>query len=190
MKISSAKFVRPLIPETDNEYMDEFPHIAVIGRSNVGKSSLINSITEQKDLARTSSRPGHTQQINLFLINKAVFLADLPGYGYANHNKEKRLSLENLIFWYLGQKEYPLKKIILIVDANVGATPLDLDMNDFLSKFDYPVIVIANKFDKIKKNKQAQALQNLKIQFPNQKIIPHSSISKEGKAEIIQEIIK
>src|SRR3989344_2302589 len=100
MQITSAEFVKGVVGE-DEILTDGTPQIAFIGRSNVGKSSVINSLAQKKDLARTSAFPGRTQEINLFLINRSFYLVDLPGYGYAKMSKEKQFELQDLIAWYL-----------------------------------------------------------------------------------------
>ena len=114
MLINSAVFVKG-INGTDKLLESTIPQVAVIGRSNVGKSSLINSLTGKKGLAITSHFPGRTREINLFLINKKLYLLDLPGYGYAKASHEVRESLFKLIDWYLFKSEYKQKKVVLIV---------------------------------------------------------------------------
>src|SRR3989338_1650650 len=127
MSIRSATFVKGIVG-TDEVLNDHYPQIAFIGRSNSGKSSLINSLTNQKKLARTSPLPGRTQEINLFFINRDTYFLDLPGYGYAKVSKDDREWLQKVIQWYLFKSEYVQKKIVLILDAKVGPTDKDLDM--------------------------------------------------------------
>src|SRR5271154_4093635 len=117
-QISSAKFMRG-IAGTDDLLGDGKPQVAFIGRSNVGKSSIINSLTGQKDLARISDTPGRTQEINIYSINNKLYLLDLPGYGYAKGSKMLQERLHTLIYWYLYESSYQAKKIVLIMDANI-----------------------------------------------------------------------
>src|SRR5437763_545663 len=130
MNITSAKFVKGVVGE-DEILDDGIPQIAFIGRSNVGKSSVINTLTNQKGLAKTSSLPGRTQQINLFLISAAgvsglFYFVDLPGYGFAKGSREAQGQIQNLIYWYLLNSHYVQKEVVLIVDAEIG-----LSKNDF-----------------------------------------------------------
>jgi len=113
MKIKSAEFIKGAVG-ADNIFENEIPQIVFIGRSNVGKSSVINSLANQKNLAKTSSFPGRTQEINIFLINKAFYLIDLPGYGFAKIPKEVRYKIQKMISWYLFDSDYVFKKVVLI----------------------------------------------------------------------------
>ncbi len=191
MNINSAKFIRGIVMDQEVHY-ERFPLFAVIGRSNVGKSSFINTITSIKGLAHTGGRPGVTQQVNLFLLNKRTYLADMPGYGYARISGEQRNVLENLIFgfldWrHLGETQITSVKVFHLVDANVGPTALDLDMREFLSGQPYEVVIIANKADKLKSGPLAKAMANIKKLFPEAKIIPFSSKTGLGKKEVLKE---
>lgn len=187
MEINSAQFVKGL---TRNQPLprEKFPQYAVVGRSNVGKSSFINTLTKQKNLARTSSTPGRTQQINIFLLNKHFFLADLPGYGFAKMSKEQRIQMENLIFWYLGETGIQFKRVFQIIDASIGPTPLDLEMSDYLLQQDFQTVIIANKIDKVKSSQVFMALKNIKISYPEQLIIPYSNVTGEGRKEVLKEL--
>ncbi|MEK7066054.1 MAG: ribosome biogenesis GTP-binding protein YihA/YsxC, partial [Patescibacteria group bacterium] len=131
MKIKSAKFIRG-VTGTDEILEDGVPQVAFIGRSNVGKSSTINSLVGQKDLARTSSFPGRTQELNVFLITpekgSPFYLVDLPGYGFAKGAISKQEQILKLIRWYLTDSGIEQKKVVLIIDASVGATANDLEM--------------------------------------------------------------
>src|SRR5579864_4839283 len=113
MNITSAKFVKGVVVD-DEVLNDGVPQIAFIGRSNVGKSSVINSLANQNGLAKTSSFPGRTQQINIYLVNKSFYLVDLPGYGYAKASKAEQEKLQQLIYWYLLGSDYEQKKVLLI----------------------------------------------------------------------------
>src|SRR3989344_1274375 len=127
MKIESAQFVKSVLG-SDSIFEDGIPQVAFIGRSNVGKSSVINSLVNQNDLAKTSSFPGRTQKINLFLINNSLYFVDLPGYGYAKAPDKLRNSLRAMVNWYFFVSDCKQKKVVLIIDANVGPTKDDLDI--------------------------------------------------------------
>src|SRR5881394_1791063 len=121
MNIKSADFVKGITGD-DIILTDNIPQIAFIGRSNVGKSSVINSLANKKAMARSSSSAGRTKEINFFLINKDFYLVDLPGYGFAHGSLDERKNIQQLIYWYLTNPEVEQKKVVLIIDANVGVT--------------------------------------------------------------------
>ena len=187
MHIRSAKFIKGIV-EADDFLSDGKPQIAFIGRSNVGKSSVINALTNQKDLARTSSTPGRTQQINLFLINGSFYLVDLPGYGFAQMSQEGQDQLQELIRWYLWESGYKQKKIVLIIDAKVGPTVNDLEMLRTLEEYNKEVIVVANKVDKLKNSERTKQLQKIKSAIGDHEMIPCSATKKIGLAQLSQEI--
>lgn len=187
MQIVSAKFIKG-INGSDEILEGGLPQIAFIGRSNVGKSSVINSLTRQKGLALTSAYPGHTRQINLFLINNSFYLLDLPGYGFARASREVREHLFKLIDWYLFKSPYRQKKVVLIIDANIGLTDDDLEMLAALEDFNKDVVVVANKIDKIKKSKYDGQLSEIKDAVGEHKIIPYSSHDKIGRNALLGEI--
>ena len=149
MRITSASFIKGIVDD-DPILGDGTPQIAFIGRSNVGKSSLINTLTNQGGLARTSSFPGRTQEINIFLINKSFYLVDLPGYGFARASSAGRDKISDLIHSYLFNSNYEQKKVVLIIDANVGPTDKDIAMLCALEDHKKSIVIVANKIDKIK----------------------------------------
>ena len=187
MNITSATFIKGIVGE-DPILEDGVPHVAFIGRSNVGKSSIINHITRQKDLARTSSTPGRTQQLNVFLVNKSLYLIDLPGYGYAKGTWEAQQELHGLIHWYLLSSRYKQKLVVLIIDGNIGPTDKDLSMLNSLESQKKNVIIVANKFDKVKKSSAAHHLAQLQTRLGNYKIIPYSATTHLGAAALLKEI--
>ncbi len=191
MNITSAKFVKGIVNE--NEILDDgTPQVAFIGRSNVGKSSLINALTGQKDLAKTSSFPGRTQQLNIFLITATgkskVYLVDLPGYGFAKASKQDQAMLQQLIHWYLLGSHYEQKKVVLIIDAVVGLTETDFRMLNSLEQDGKNVVIVANKIDKLKKNDVQNQLKRIKETAGDYKIIPISAEKKIGINELAKEL--
>jgi GTP-binding protein len=189
MTVTSAKFVKSLVGP-DEILEDGIPQIAFVGRSNVGKSSLINSLTNQKGLARTSSFPGHTQEVNLFLVNKAFYFVDLPGYGFAQASKETQERLQRLIYWYLLDSPYQQKKVVLILDAKVGATESDEKMLHSLEEQGKDIIIVANKIDKLKSSERKQKIEEVRNLAGDLKVIPYSSEKKIGIAELANEIFR
>lgn len=138
---------------------DPFPEYAFIGRSNVGKSSLINMLVERKKLAKTSSTPGKTRLINHFLINKKWFLADLPGYGYAKISKKERESFARMIEEYATRRAN-LVCFFVLVDARIPPQQLDLDFIGWLAESNLPFVIVLTKVDKIS---QREKLKNLSL---------------------------
>ena len=188
MNISTAIFVKSVVA-ADPILDDGTPQIAFIGRSNVGKSSIINRLTHQKDLARTSALPGRTQQLNIFLINKSHYLIDLPGYGYAKASWEGQQELHRLINWYLLSSPYNQTLIVLIIDANIGPTDRDMQMLRSLENQKKNIIVVANKIDKIKKSDYQKQLQKIQLAIGRYKIVPFSVKKNIGVSELNQEIL-
>jgi GTP-binding protein len=187
MKIKSAKFLRG-VTGPDRLLGSHYPQIAFIGRSNVGKSSVINSLTGQKGLAITSSAPGRTQQVNIFFINENFYLVDLPGYGFAKVGKAGMKRIEDLINWYLFLSGYPQKRVVLIIDAKVGVTKDDLEMLAALTESGKDIVIVANKIDKLKKselNRQMDAIAKAVGGLP---VIPYSAEKKLGIKELSEAI--
>jgi GTP-binding protein len=147
VKIASAEFVRSAVA-ADGFLRDGRPQVAFVGRSNVGKSSLLNRLLGRKALARISRTPGRTRAVNYFLVNERVWFVDLPGYGFAKAGWEERRQWAALVEAYLsGAAE--VAQVVLLVDAKVGATPLDVQAYEYLAGFGASVVVAATKADKI-----------------------------------------
>ncbi|MBC8144184.1 MAG: YihA family ribosome biogenesis GTP-binding protein [bacterium] len=138
----------------------EFPEIAFVGRSNVGKSSLLNSLTSRKSLAKTSGTPGKTRQINFFRINAALTFVDLPGYGYAKVSKDERDAWSRLIESYLTNREQ-LKLVVALSDIRHEPTALDLNLFTWLDETDLPFIVVLTKYDKVSPAQAAARVDEL-----------------------------
>lgn len=167
---------------------DDTPQVAFIGRSNVGKSSLLNSLTGRKDLARTSKTPGRTQEINVFLINHTHYFLDLPGYGYAKLSGSAREKLYKLINWYLFDTDLD-PKVVVLIDSVVGPTPDDLDMLRSLEQAGKQIVIVLNKVDKIKKSQYHTHIKKLAAQFNGHKVFPYSSKTKAGRVELLTELL-
>jgi GTP-binding protein len=191
MNIKSAKFIKGVVGE-DEILDDGVPQIAFIGRSNVGKSSVINSLTNQKNLARTSAFPGHTQEINVFLISASsgnkFYLVDLPGYGFAKASKDTQERLQQLIYWYLLDSHYRQKKIVLIIDAYIGLTENDFKMLSSLEEQNKDIAIVANKVDKIKKSDLKNQLKKIQDSVGDHEVIAYSAENKIGVVELVNKI--
>ena len=193
-QISSAKFMRG-VAGTDELLGDGTPQVAFVGRSNVGKSSIINSLTrvkgpDGKGLARTSNTPGMTQQINIYLINNSLYLLDLPGYGYAKAAPATKERIQKLIYWYLYDSAYPQKKVVLVIDANVGPTEFDMQMLRSLQEHQKSILIVANKVDKIKKSDYEAKIATFSELPGNPRFIPYSSEKKIGVEELTKAILE
>lgn len=189
MNIISAKFIKGIVA-ADELLDDGKDQIAFIGRSNVGKSSTINALTKKPGLAKTSSFPGRTQEINVFLINKLFYLIDLPGYGYTKTSRYAREQIQKLIYWYLLDSKYRQKKVVLIIDANVGPTENDLKMLQSLQDKGKDIIVIANKIDKVKRSIQQKQLKKIQNIIGHHKVIPFSTEKNIGLQELTAKILE
>lgn len=182
MNITSAVFKRG-IKGTNDILEDGVPQIAFIGRSNAGKSSLINSLTNNKKLAVASKTPGRTQEINVFLINGTHYFLDLPGYGFTKTKVEVWEKLGKLIYWYLFDSPYE-QKVVLIVDSEIGPTIDDLEMLKELERAGKDIVIVVNKVDKIKRSQYLNQLKKLQSQMPGHILFPYSSESKVGIEEL------
>lgn len=187
MEYIDAKFLTTAVkPE---QYPDTFvPEIAFVGRSNVGKSSLINCLTNRTKLARTSSSPGKTATINFYEIESKYRLVDLPGYGYAKVSKQEQERWAKMIETYLSDR-YNLVQVVQLVDARHKPTRDDITMIDWIRSFGYRPIVVATKLDKLKKSQieanLTQIYETLGLD-DNSILFPFSSETREGKEEILE----
>lgn len=162
--------------------------IAFLGRSNVGKSSLINSLLMRKGLARTSNTPGRTQSINFFLINDSFYFTDLPGYGYARVSKTMRADWGKMAEEYLSERK-ELALCVQLVDSRHTPTPLDIQLNDWLKHNDKPFIVVATKADKLSNNELSKSMKTAKATLMDSKILTYSATTGRGRDEVWSEIL-
>lgn len=186
MKITSAEFVKSAF-EKSHWTVDSLPEIAFLGRSNVGKSSLINSLLGRKGLARTSNTPGRTQSINFFLVNESFYFVDLPGYGFAKVSKQMRSDWGKMAEEYLAERSQ-LRLSIQLVDSRHKPTKLDLQLNEWLRYYDKKHIIVATKADKLSNNQINKNLRQTAGAFPESKVIAYSSITGKGRDALWREI--
>ncbi|MFQ5823980.1 MAG: ribosome biogenesis GTP-binding protein YihA/YsxC [bacterium] len=190
MKITSVEFIKSV--ENINEIpQDNLKEIAFAGRSNVGKSSLINCLLNRKKLAKTSSTPGKTRQLNYFKINNKFYFVDLPGYGFAKVSKKKKALWQQLIESYI--KGSPnLKGVISIVDSRVGLTELDLQLLEWMKSLNIPVVLVATKSDKLSKSSLTNQISKISEQLVDTYsgyVYPFSTVSALGKKQVWREIL-
>jgi len=186
VKISSARFVKSAT-RPDDFPRDQRPEIAFCGRSNIGKSSLLNTLTEVRGLARTSSSPGRTQTINFFLIDERMYFVDLPGYGYAKVSKTVKESWVPMIEGYLRNREQ-LKLAVMLVDSRIPPTDSDQVMKQWLDDHGIRNTVIFTKTDKLSNNQLSRALQIGAQSINTKEIIAFSAVTGAGKDKILARI--
>jgi len=186
VRISSARFVKSA-KQPDDFPHDKRPEVAFCGRSNIGKSSLLNALTNSRGLARTSSTPGRTQTINFFLVDERVYFVDLPGYGYAKVSKATRETFGQMIEAYLGGRKQ-LKLALMLVDCRIPPTESDRMMKEWLDHYGIPNAVVLMKADKLSKIKLNQALRMSAQQLGTKEIIAFSAVTGFGKDAVVSRI--
>ncbi len=185
MKIETSN-LETIAVRTSQYPTDNRPEFVLCGRSNVGKSSFINTILGRKNYAHTSGKPGKTQTLNFYLVNEKFYLVDVPGYGYAGVSKEKQRKFGLMIEEYLQTREN-LKCVFLLVDFRHKVTENDILMYNFLKYYELPTVVVATKYDKVKnsqKEKTEKALKESLKLLPQDKLVVFSSVTKKGREEI------
>ena len=189
MKIVNS-FLKVIATRISQYPDDELPEFLLVGRSNVGKSSFINTILNKRGLARTSATPGKTQTLNFYLANNSFYLVDVPGYGYASINREQQKKMGLMIEEYLENRE-ELKRVFMIVDYRIKPTEDDILMYQFLKYYDIPVTIIASKADKVGGSKREHNLQVIRKAIDlaqGDEIIEFSSVTKQGREEVLNRI--
>lgn len=184
MKVTQAEIVISAVQQSQYPE-DKLPEIVLLGRSNVGKSSFINTLIQRKGLARTSSQPGKTQTMNFYKINDAFYFVDMPGYGYAKVSKKEREKWGVMIEEYL-QKRENMVLVLLLVDSRHEPTEDDRLMYDWLTYYGLDPVIIATKADKISKVRQKKAVDNIFNTLRPRKrsdVILFSAATKMGKDE-------
>lgn len=188
MIIKTVDFIKSSVkPSQYPEY--DFPEIAFAGRSNVGKSSLINTLIQRKDMVKTSSKPGCTQLINFFLVNENLSFVDLPGYGYAKVSKKIRSQWQPMVNLYLSQRK-SLLGLILLIDIRRDPEKEEFDMMEWLEAHEIPYLVVLTKSDKLSKTEQQKRLLSICSQMNREKnnVILFSTRTKMGRDTILGEI--
>ena len=189
MKIDSVDLYISAVRRS--QYPEEgLPEFIMIGRSNVGKSSFMNTLVNRKNMARISGRPGKTNTLNFYLVNEAFYLVDVPGYGYAAVSKEEQKKFGLMIEEYL-EKRDPLKRVFLLIDFRHKPSEDDLLMYNFLKYYGIPVTIIATKVDKVgpsRKEKNLKIINEALDLVVGDDLILFSSISKLGREEVLNKI--
>ena len=193
MQILSAEFMKSAAAPGDYP-VDGLPHIAVAGRSNVGKSSLLNMLVQRKNLVKTSQVPGKTRLINFFLINKnggpgsAFYLVDIPGFGYAKVGRAEKRLMETAIETYFRSSKQ-LRGMLYLIDSRVTESQVDREALDWLQEFDIPILAVATKGDKLNKSEAKKALDGIATRYglPEAPLMT-SADKKVGREEVLEQI--
>ncbi|WP_040907800.1 ribosome biogenesis GTP-binding protein YihA/YsxC [Youngiibacter fragilis] len=188
MTIKNSEFMTSAVKK-DQYPEGGYPEVAFVGRSNVGKSTIINSLTNRKKLAKVSNTPGRTRLVNFFLIDNTCSLVDLPGYGYAKISKSEKLAWGKIIEEYLMNRP-DLKKVVLLVDARHKPTEDDVLMIKYLRHYSIEVIVVATKLDKLKRNdiRKSENIIRETLGLSEEKVLFYSALTKENLQKVIDEI--
>ncbi len=190
MKVRSARFVTAAVRAADLP-SDGLLQIAFAGRSNVGKSSLINRMLGRRKLANTSSRPGRTRTVNFFLIDESWYVVDLPGYGYARASKREREAWGRSVERYL-RSATEVAHVVLLIDAKVGATPLDCEAHGYLRGLGFEPVVAATKIDRVARGARSRSVAGIaeRLGMPAGALLfPVSSRTGEGVARLAFELL-
>jgi len=184
MIVHSANFITSA-PALASCPESEWPEIAFAGRSNVGKSSLVNCLLNRKGLVRTSSTPGRTQLLNYFAINEALHFVDLPGYGFARAPRSVREKWQPMVHGYLQGRE-SLRAVIWLLDVRRDPSPEDLEFLDWLEESEIPTIPVVTKVDKVSKNELGRSLAKISSAtgLPKELLTPFSVQTRQGHSEV------
>ena len=181
MKASTAEFVCSAHHRRQFS-RDGLPEVAFVGRSNVGKSSLLNRLLHRKNLARTGSTPGRTRAVNYFLVDGKLYFVDLPGYGFAKAPRTERQRWADLMDDYFGRPDAPPTLLVQLVDGKVGATRLDVEALDWFHSLGQQPLVVATKIDKLPRTRRPRALAAVgqRLGYASETIVPFSAVTGEG----------
>ena len=186
MIIKSSEYAVSAVKE-EQYPKDNLPEIALAGRSNVGKSSLMNTLLKRKNLARTSSQPGKTQTLNFYLVNDDFYLVDVPGYGYAKVSQKRRQEFGEMIQDYLETRPN-LKGLIILIDSRHEPTKDDISMYEYAQYLNIPILVVCTKMDKIKKNQTNKVMTGLRkkldLNYDHVTVLTFSSVTKFHVTEL------
>jgi GTP-binding protein len=188
--IRSLEFIGPMATAGGWRPPSELPEVAFAGRSNVGKSSLLNQLVRRKAFARVSNTPGRTREINFFKVNDQFVLADLPGYGYARISKDRKAEWRPLIEGYLGNSPM-LRGVVQLLDVRHDPTGDDRQMLDFLAELETPTVVVLTKIDKLKPRAAAERMKEIgeSLQLDADQMIPFSAVTGAGRDELAEALV-
>lgn len=188
MRIQAIEFLKGVIG-SEGLPQPKRPTIAFFGRSNVGKSSILNCLAG-KTVARANQKPGRTTEINYYLVNEKFYMADLPGYGYAKLPEALRKKISGYLSWFAADQRIAVSLAVLVIDAEIGAKESDRETFRLLQEYNRPMIILANKSDKGKRNDVFQNIRQLEKEFAPAAVIRFSAKTGEGKEGVLEHIGK
>lgn len=185
MKIKDAEFIKSISINDTKIFFESRNELVFVGRSNVGKSSLMNALMQRKDLVKTSSRPWKTRTANIFIVNGKYHFTDLPGYGFAKLGQEHREDLDSLISWYLEEKRHTIRQVVLICDAKIWPQQTDIDMYNYITNdLKLPITVVMSKIDKLSRSDSDKSKHHTEQTFFGSRVMWISSTKKDGIDEL------
>lgn len=176
MKIKEVSFLKSVSINDNRVFFENKDEIVFVGRSNMGKSTLMNKLFNKKDMVKTSARPGKTKTANIFVVNKKYYYTDLPWYGFARLGKEVREHLDALISWYLEERRNNIKKVVMLIDSKIGPQESDVEMFSYIQELWLPITIVLSKIDRLSKSEVTKSLTATQKQFFGQQVIPVSSL--------------
>jgi GTP-binding protein len=188
MQIKTAEFKKG-IKGTDDVMAEHKLQVAFIGRSNVGKSSLMNCLLERNGLVKSGKTPGKTQELNFFLVNGEIYFVDLPGYGYAKLPPKTREHIAAMINWYFHEPVWK-RKTVLVLDIKAGPSVMDIATFELVRDRGESVIVVANKADALNQSEKSAALRDIAFRMPGASIVPCSAKTGAGREEIMKRLFE
>ena len=188
MKIKSTQFIKGVVGD-DPIFRDGIPEIAFAGRSNVGKSSLINSLLHARELARTGKKQGKTREINFFLVNKKYYFVDLPGYGFAEGGFDDREKIRMMMIQYFTRADSELHTAVLVLDGKAGLTDFDREMLEILHDGGHHAVLILNKIDKLTQKEIGVQLRTIKNEFPEIEVLTYSAKLGKGAGQVLDRLV-
>ena len=188
LKFQDVVFYKSVSIDDQKVFFEERKEIVFVGRSNVGKSSIMNTLFSKKDMVKTSSKPWKTRLANIFFIDKKYYFTDLPGYGFAKMWKNLKEQLDTLISWYIEERRQYITKVVILIDSRLWPQDSDKAMFSYCSEMWVPMTIVLSKIDKLSKNDIGKVMQDTKNTFFWQQIFPVSSLSKNGIPELIKNL--
>lgn len=186
LRFEKVDFHKSVSINNNDVFFEEHPEIIFVGRSNVWKSTLMNTLFSKKDLVKTSSKPWKTRLANQFLVDKKYFFTDLPGYWFAKMWKNLKADLDALISWYIEERKMYLKSVIILIDSRLWAQQSDIDMFQYLDELGIPLMIVLSKTDKISKNDIYKSKSHAEKLFFGQQVFAVSATKKDGMKELVR----
>jgi GTP-binding protein len=180
MTITSASFIKGVTKTSDPIFSDGLSQIGFVGRSNVGKSSIINSLLNRKNLVKVGKKPGKTTEINFFKVNELFYLVDLPGYGYAKVTIAIKNKIREMIYSYVSDKFFTPLCVVLVLDVKAGLTDLDKEMIDILREQNQRYVVLVNKVDKLNQKEVAEKVKQIEREALTSDVFTYSTLTRKG----------